>query len=369
MAISLTWTRILGFLLLVFLASDGWAQETGWENEWRAIIAGAKKEGKVVLRAPSDPVLRRELPEEFKRKFGVVLEYLVGRSSEVAAKLRLERRVGVNSMDVFFGGIGTISSVLYADKMLDPLKPTLILPDVLKPSNWKKGKLWFSDPEGKYALRLNNSIADLLEINTRHVKPEDLKSVHDILHPRWKGKIALFDPTVPGTGIRTASAFYALLGEEFVRRLYLDQEPVMTRKRRQLADWLARGTYPLVFGVPSREIERLQNEGFPVTAIYSFPDFGGILQAGSGIVTLINKAPHPNAARLFINWIASREGMGFYSRVNRVPTTRSDLDESFLPAEQIPRPGQSYFDNSDWHYSITTKTDVRLRMKKLLRSK
>jgi len=250
-----------------------------------------QKEGKVVLRAPSDPVLRRELPKEFKRKYGIVLEYLVGRSSEVAAKLRLERRVGVNSMDVFFGGIGTISSVLYADKMLDPLKPGLILPDVLKASNWKKGKLWFSDPEGKYALRLNNSIADLLEINTRHVKPEDLKSVHDLLDPRWKGKIALFDPTVPGTGIRTASAFYALLGEEFVKRLYVDQQPVMTRKR-----------------------------------------------------------------------------LGFYSRVNRAVTTRSDLDESFLPAEQIPRPGESYFDNSDWHYSITTKTEVRLRMKKILKT-
>ena len=304
MAISLTWTRILGLLLLAFFAFPVWAQEKGWETEWRAIIAGAKKEGKLVLRAPSDPVLRRELPVEFKKKFGVVLEYLVGRSSEVAAKLRLERRVGVNSMDVFFGGIGTISSVLYADKMLDPLKPTLILPNVLKPSNWKKGKLWFSDPEGKYALRLNNSIADLLEINTRHVKPEDLKSVHDLLDPRWKGRIALFDPTVPGTGIRTASAFYALLGEEFVRRLYLDQEPVMTRKRRQLADWLA-----------------------------------------------------------------SKEGMEFYSRVNRVPTTRSDLDESFLPAEQVPHPGQSYFDNSDWNYSVTTKSEVRVRMKKILRSK
>lgn len=369
MAISVTWTRILGFVLVIFLASFARAEEKGWEAEWRGIIAGAQKEGKVVLRAPSDPVLRRELPEEFKRKFGIVLEYLVGRSTDVAAKLRLERRVGVNTMDVFFGGIGTVSSVLYADKMLDPVKPTLVLPDVLKPSNWKKGKLWFSDPEGKYALRLNNSIAELLAINTHYLKRKELKSIRDLLNPKWKGKIALFDPTVPGTGIRTASAFYALLGEEFVKQLYLDQRPVMTRKRRQLADWLARGTYPLVFGVPSREIERLKNDGFPVETIFSLPDFGGIVQAGSGILTLINKAPHPNAARLFINWIASKEGMEFYSRVNRVPTTRSDIDESFLPAEEIPRSGQAYFDNSDWKYSVTTKNEVRARMKRILRSK
>ena len=94
MAISGTLTRIVGLLLLVFLAFPVWAQEKGWETEWRKILAGARKEGKVVIRAPSDPVLRRELPKEFNRKFGVVLEYLVGRSSEVAAKLRLERRAG-----------------------------------------------------------------------------------------------------------------------------------------------------------------------------------------------------------------------------------------------------------------------------------
>ncbi len=353
------------FIMLAFVTMPAWAQSRGWEKQWNKILHEARREGKVVLRATSDPVLRRELPAEFKRKFGIVVEYLVGRSSEIAAKLRLERRVGISTVDVFLGGITTVASVLYPE-MIDPLRPALILPDVLKPSNWKRGKLWFLDPEGEYALRLNNYITSLLEINTRYVKRKDLKSVRDLLHPQWKGKIALFDPTVPGTGNATATAFLAHLGEEFVRKLYVDQQPIITRNRRQLADWLARGIYPLVSGVPDRAIKRLKEEGFPLAMIYSFPDFPGSMSSGSGIMTLMNKAPHPNAARVFVNWLASREGLEFFSRIIQIPTTRSDVDESFIPAEQNPRPGVSYLDTSDWNYAIT-KDDVRLRMRKFLK--
>jgi iron(III) transport system substrate-binding protein len=252
--------------------------------------------------------------------------------------------------------------------MIDPLKPVLVLPEVLDPSKWKKGQLWFADPDGKYALRLNYRIGSLLDINTRQAKREDLKSVRDLLHPQWKGKIAVFDPTLIGTGVETASAFYVHLGEEFVRKLYVDQRPVISRDVRQLADWLGRGTYPIVFNVPDREVERLQQDGFPITTIYSFADFGGMVGAGSGLMVLMKNAPHPNAARLLVNWMASREGVGFLSRVHRVASTRNDVDESFLPPEQVPRPGMSYFDASDWDYAVTKKAAIRARMAKILKS-
>ena len=54
---------------------------------------------------------------------------------------------------------------------------------------------------------------------------------------------------------------------------------------------------------------------------------------GDGLVALLNKAPHPNAAaRVFLNWIASKEGIGVLSQSYLYPTTRNDVDESFIPA-------------------------------------
>ena len=57
--------------------------------------------------------------------------------------------------------------IFYREKMLQPLRPALLLPEVLDGSNWKKGKLWFTDPEEQYILRLANTVTTMFHINTK----------------------------------------------------------------------------------------------------------------------------------------------------------------------------------------------------------
>src|SRR5437773_70353 len=102
--------------------------------------------------------------------------------------------------------------------MLDPLKPQLILPEVVEPKRWKKRKLWFADPEERYVLRVYSTITGLLHINTDHVKPGDLTKAADLLQPKWRGKVATEDPTVAGSGSNTAARIYLQMGEDVVRR-------------------------------------------------------------------------------------------------------------------------------------------------------
>src|SRR5207249_3692339 len=137
-----------------------------------------------------------------------VLSTSAGRSSQLAARLETERLAGINSVDVFLVGVQTVANVLYPEKMLDPLKPQLILPEVVEPKRWKKGKLWFADPEERYVLRVYSTITGLLHINTDYVKPEDLTKAADLLQPKWRGKIATEDPTVAGSGSNTAARIY-----------------------------------------------------------------------------------------------------------------------------------------------------------------
>jgi ABC-type Fe3+ transport system substrate-binding protein len=83
---------------------------------------------------------------------------------------------------------------------------------------------------------------------------------------------------------------------------------------------------------------------------------------------MMNKAPHPNAARVFVNWTASKEGLEIFARASASPTTRNDIDElSFAPPEIIPRPGVKYFDTSAWDFTVTGKEKARLFMKDLLK--
>lgn len=357
---------ILKLLILVLVhVSPLWAQEA-WEQKWNQIVEAAKKEGKVVVATSPDAVFRNELIPRFKTLFGVDVEHVAGRSAQMATKLHTERQAGIYSLDVFMTGAGTASQVLYPQKMLAPIRPLLVLPEVIDPAKWKNGKLWFIDPEEMYVMRVFSRVESLLGINADYVKPEEIRFARDLLNPKWRGKISTDEPTVGGSGLTRAAQFYHQMGEEFVRKLYIDQKPVSSRDRRQLADWLVRGTYPICLNCRGEDLEFFRKEGFKVVELYELSDLRGRLVSGPWLLTVLNGAPHPNAARLFVNWMASREPLETYSRGYRAVTLRRDVDESFLPREGIPRPGGNYYDEANWEYLIKGRMEGEERVKKLL---
>ncbi|HWP58115.1 MAG TPA: extracellular solute-binding protein [Candidatus Acidoferrales bacterium] len=345
------------------LATAGSAQT--WEKEWKETLAKAKQEGKVVVATSPDPIMR-EISARFKERFGIAVEHLAGRSSQLASRLRSERQAGVYTVDVFMGGIQTVATILYREKMLDPLKPALVLPEVTDAKKWKKGKVWFVDPEEKYVARPFSTVSGLLHFNTDFVKPSELATAKDLLNPKWRGKISSEDPTTPGSGSNTAARIYAQMGEEFMRKLYIEQRPMITRERRQLTDWLARGTYPISFGAHDTDVDKMKKEGFPLQEIFGFPDMPPALTGSPWQLVLMAGAPHPNAAKVFVNWMLSKEGLQIYARGEEAATLRTDVDESFLPPERIPRPGINYFDTFDWEWTVSGKEKVRLRLKEIL---
>lgn len=352
-------------IALVILPQAAYAQPKGWEKEWNDTLEVAKKEGKLVVATSPDPVMR-EIAARFKARYGITLEHLAGSSSQLASRLGTERRAGIYSVDVFLGGVQTVANVLYPEKMLDPLRPALLLPEVVDPKKWKTGKPWFIDPEGRYVMRVYSTITGLLHTNTDHVKPGELTKASDLLQPKWRGKIATEDPTVAGSGSNTAARIYLQMGEDFVKRLYLGQKVVLTRERRQLTDWLARGTHPMVFGAQDSDVEKMTKEGFPLRPVYGFPDMPPALTGSPWLLTLMNKAPHPNAARVFLNWIVSKEGLEIYARAEGRAALRTDTEESFISADERPKEGMQYFDTYDWQFTVTEKEKIRLRLKELL---
>jgi iron(III) transport system substrate-binding protein len=361
-------------LTLLLLSAQVLAQALpsgqNWDQQRAQLVAAAQREGKVVILAPPDTQVRQALPAAFKARYGITVDYLGGRSSESAGKMRAEREAGIYTVDVALAGIQTMSTIFYREKMLVPLRPLLIDPDVVDPTKWKPGKLWFMDPDEQYVLRLFNTTGANFYVNSKFAKPSDFHLASDLLDSKWKGKISVHDPTVPGTGSNQAARFYIQFGEDYVKRLYIDQQPGVARDRRQITDWLARGRYPISIDAERDEVERLKKDGLPVDAVYNLSDMPSTLSAGIGELAVIDHAPHPNAAQLFANWIASKEGLETFARARTESPVRSDIDErSFLPAEIIPRPGVNYFDTFEWNFTLRTKEQVRLRMKELMKQR
>ena len=358
------WKALAAVSFMIALAIDARAQEKGWNR----LIAGGRQEGKVVVIGSADPAVRVEIPAKFKARFGVTVEYLGGRSGELMSRLQSERRSGLYTVDVIISGAETASTVLYPEKIIDPLRP-LLLPEVIDPSKWKGGKPWFFDPEEKYILRLFKYVTSIVAVNNDFVKPRDLTSIQDLLHPKWKGKISADDPAVSGQGASVAATLYFFLGEEFVKRLYVDNQVAVSRSSRQVEDWLAKGIHPISVGVGESGVQRLQKEGFPVESIHRLSGMPGYIGGGGfNYLCIFNRAPHPNAARLFVNWLASKEGLEVYSRLLLDPTTRNDVDESFVPAYLLPEPGVSYVVH-DWDFILKHKKVVIARMAEIMRGR
>jgi len=337
--------------------------------EWDALVAAAKQEGKLVLAGPPTPETRANLPKRFKERFGIEMEYIApGSTSDLLVKMEAERKSGLYTIDAIVGGAQSLYTVAYANKMIDPIKPILINPEATDGSKWVGGKVWYADPEGQYILRLSNYVTNHVVVNTSVVKVADIKSWKDLLDPKYRGKLSFYDPTRAGTGWNTANYLLRRLGDDYIHKLYVDQQPGISADFAQIADWMARAQYPISAGLRESEIEKLRSDGFPVEVLPSMPEAPGLTTAGFGLGVLVNRAPHPNAAKVFLNWMATREGQESWHGTERTVSIRTDVDNTKWAAPYaLPKPGVDYFDSYDYEFTVNSRSPAELeRLKKLI---
>jgi len=294
------------FVLMTILFFFGGKAKASWQAEWEEIVAAAKREGQLNVYSArnqdvivSSGVFQKRYPE-----IKVVRVVVTGSIS--IQRILSERRAHKYIADVHLGGRGLY---LNRAKAYDPLKPTLILPEVIDESKWWLGKHHYADPEGRYTLSYIGAPQTIdISYNTHLVKPKEFRSLWDLLDPKWKGRIVTYDMRGGGSGGGTMRLLYhhPKLGPKFIRRLFGDMDITLTRSRRLATDWLGTGKFSVCFVC---NVRLAKSQGLPVD-IVSFGVVEGVagLIAQGGMVNLMNRAPHPNAARVFINWLLSREG-------------------------------------------------------------
>jgi iron(III) transport system substrate-binding protein len=320
----------------------------GAAPNWDQLVSAAQAEGKIVVSGPPAPDARTRLPDAFKKRFNIDMEYLAVNSSELASRIQSERAAGQYTMDVSLGGPDTVYGTFLPNKWIDPLKPQLVLPEVIDPTVWPNGTPWFRDPGGDTSLQLFNTISPIGYINTSMIDPEELRTSDDLLNPKWKGKIASYDPSVNGGGLIFGSVVYVTRGADFAKQLYQGQEVAYTRDYQQIADWVAHGSYPI--GIGATPIFVAPYQGLPLQQMV-LTDIKTIVAGGYGIVSLWNQAPHPNAAKVFANWIASKEGVSTYGAIDGSAPVRTDVDPTaWLAPDLIPKSNGDYFDVFEYKY-------------------
>jgi iron(III) transport system substrate-binding protein len=338
-------TLAMAIFGLVFSATPGWPQ-SDWKKDWERTLAAAKKEGRLMIY-----IYRYErLLEIFNKEYPEIKTVVVsGRGNDITNRIIAERRAGKYLADVFSGGANGNFNVLYKGKALDPIKDTLILPEVVDPSKWYGGEHRYADPEGKYIFAyLASPSTAQLSYNANLVKPKDLKSYWDLVNPKWKGKIVSLDPRDTGLGAPMQFLYYhPELGPEFIRKFFGGMDVTYSKNFRQMTDWLSQGKFAICLGC--KDAQRAKIQGLPVDDLdTSIWKEGSGFSTGGGSLSLLNQAPHPNAAKVFINWYLSRNGQMALQKLgdpDDPPNSRRiDIPKDDIPADNRLHEGRKYFD-------------------------
>ena len=285
-------------------------------DDWKKVVDGAKREGKVVMYsgavgAPTTP----KIAAAFESRYGVRVEVLEARASELRERIRTEQASGKVLGDVSHNG-STTTALQLAEGTFQPHGPL--------PSSGRAAPPFAVDD-----IRVPIYVIPYgILVNTEMVKPaEEPKGWTDVLDPRWKGKILADDTRALGGGAVFFMVMHQKFGREFHDKLAA-QQPHMNRELRGNYRRIARGEYPLY--LPFTLPDVLEVKGLPVKAI--IPSEGVPYVRFDGAI--FKGAPHPNAARLLVDFFLSDAVQGIFASSGYRPVV-AGLDGK-APAEVRP---------------------------------
>lgn len=347
-------------VLIIFPAGNGVTAEVSWETEWERTVKAAEQEGQVVVYKISGDTEWHAFQKRYP-KIKVVL--VPGSAAQIQQRLLAERRAGKYLADVVRLGGGT-TTALFKAKALDPLNSTLILPEIKDAAKWLDGKHHYNDVENQFVFVYAAFPLHLLGYNNKLVDPQTLRGYGDLLDPKWKGKITIKDPREPGGGSPLLFLYHnPQLGPEYIKKLFAVAGLTLIRDERQQTDWLAAGKFPLALTAKATEVEEAKSQGLPVDMVnaHAFKKDGVGLEAGGTMIALPNRAPHPNAAKVLINWFLSREGQMTVQKTGPGEpgqnSLREDLPKEHLPAWAQRQPGVKYI--RLWGPEVWDRTSIR----------
>ena len=321
MSVGLFWVLI--FAPVVYSQQS----KTAGPADWDMLVDAAKKEGKVTVSIPASAEMRKQLEDQFKKRYGVEVEVFTGRGSAAVRRMADEFKAGVRYFDLHIGGSSSIVSGMLDEGILDPIEPWLALPEVKDPKQWWGGHLWVDNAK-RFVYMFQAYLSEVIWYNSELVKPNEIRSLDDFLNPKWKGKIGYLDPRTPGAGDSTWAFMWRVKGEDYLKKL-VAQDLYLGRDQRQLAESLAKGRVAVMIGLSYYSYLPFLKAGLPIKTLPTLKE-GNYGTGGSGNLAIIKAPAHPNSTKVFVNWLLGREGQEIVSKALGQATRRLDVDTRFL---------------------------------------
>ena len=266
--------------------------------EWEQVIANAKKEGTVtVYSGYISPLTHNAIAAAFEKKYGIKIDYWTARGVELRERARIETTTNRHIGDVMHNAISNMEMAFGTDKSVDALPPV---------PNASRVKEAFKFRVTNYQVPIFTINYGFL-VNTSLVKPADEpKSWADLADPKWKGKILSDDPRTSGGGAVMFRMLFPTFGDEYLKKLAANNI-TFARDYQESSRRVARGEFAMYIPYILSDYPNLK--GLPVK--YVIPSEGATY--GSYSASILKGAPHPNAARLLVDFYLSDEAQQVYA--------------------------------------------------------
>lgn len=326
-------------------AAQSPARTAASQAEWDRTVVAAEKEGSVVVNSQPNLVWRDFIVKEFAKAYPKIeLNFSMIPSEQFVARVRLERQTGKYLWDL--GAAGAAAGfALYKDGAIDPLLPELILPEVDNPAVWGGWDEAFVDTPRKYVFSMSAFVLSPY-YNAAHVPHDKVAQLglRVMLDPAYAGKTAWQDPGVPGSG-QSYATLMRTLGDDDLRKLLVDQKAMLFAQQQQVVDAMARATAwfgigPSVSALIAPYVQAGAIKAEDIQPFGNKPEVSIISIAGNCLY-VFNQRPHPNATRVFVNWILQKDVQSNLAKAIQQDSRRQDVAPT-EPPDQAPIEGAKY---------------------------
>lgn len=305
-------TLVAAAAVTACITSVGAAQSRDTQ-QWKDLIAAAKADGKLVVSHYTEKAIE-DILDRFSNEFGIEVEKSAARPSTAVPRIMTEQKAGQYNWDVMVQPVNNVRLVLEPAGALQPVLPLLVIDEVKNPDNWYGGLKGNVPMDPLYPFYDGISPPGVgFQVNRDKVSREEVSDWPDLLKPRWKGKkFGIYYVARPANltiALACLRPGYAS-DEEWMKyvRAFFAQEPVASRRGRTVSDWVAQGRFDVTVGGGNTYLDRLIRKRKLNIEDTRGTNHCGTAPTGTGrSLSVLARAPHPNAAKLFVNWYLTRD--------------------------------------------------------------